>query len=188
MFRRQGAVAVVALVRFIGGRKPRSFLALLALLSLTACAEPVAEVAGPLEGVWRLEEVRNVDAQGEAVDVPVRASLVIFGQQHYSFIWRIGGEANPPFPERWSPTDDEKVDSFNTLRGNSGTYELSDSTLTLRPIVARGDVMGGHEAGEFRILADTVWLTLVALVSADDVPHPFFAGGGRVDLKLVRIE
>jgi len=100
---------------------------------------------------------------------------------------RVGNDTNPPFSEEWNPTDEEKVRSFNTLGGNAGYYEVEGSTLTIRPTVARGDVMGGHEVLQFEVSADTLRLTIVDVVSANGTHNGFYASGGRTHLRLVRL-
>jgi len=157
------------------------------LIALAGCSQQAVDAHGPFEGVWIFEAARDVDPSGSETSSLIRASQVIFAEHHYSIIWRVGGDANPPFSVIWQPTDAEKVESFNALRGNAGTYEIADSVLTIHPVVARGDVMGGYEMATFRVVADTLWLTMTDLVAADGTRHQFFADGGRIELRLLRV-
>ena len=60
------------------------------------------------------------------------------------------------------PTDAEKVAAFDSFIANSGTYELTDSTLTTRPMVAKTPNFMAGESLTFmyRVEADTLRLTL----------------------------
>ena len=63
-----------------------------AALSLASCS-PTAEVNdGGLEGVWQLEEMLIVGADGGATRSPLRASQYIFTDRHYSMMVRLGND------------------------------------------------------------------------------------------------
>ena len=156
--------------------------------SLTACSTTVEEsVDGGLEGVWQLVEMLIVGADGEATRSPLRASQYIFTDRHYSMMVRLGNDSLPPFNELWSPTDEEKAESFNRFGGNSGWYETDGSAMILHPVVARGDVMGGRELVDFDVSADTLRMAIIGLRSPDGTPNGFYESGGRTLLRLVRV-
>lgn len=156
-------------------------------LFLASCS-PTAEVHdGGLEGVWQLEEMLIVGADGQASRSPLRASQYIFTERHYSMLVRLGNDSLPPFNELWSPTDEEKAESFNRFGGNSGWYETDGSSMILHPVVARGDVMGGRELINFDVSADTLRLAIVGLRSPDGTPNGFYESGGRTLLRLLRV-
>jgi hypothetical protein len=157
------------------------------LVSLTACSGTVEETGGQLEGVWQLEEMLIVGADGQATRSPLRASLYIFTERHYSMMVRLGDDTLPPFTVLWSPTDEEKTESFDRLGGNSGSYETDGSSMVLSPIVARGDVMGGRELIDFNVSADTLRLAIVGLRSPDGTANQFYESGGRTLLRLLRV-
>lgn len=172
-------------------RKCQSGLALVctvvALGWLTACSQTVEEANGGLEGVWQLEEMLIVGVDGEATRSPLRASQYIFTESHYSMMVRLGNDSLPPFNSLWSPTDEEKAESFDRFGGNSGSYETDGSAMILHPVVARGDVMGGRELIDFDLSADTLRLAIIGLRSPDGTPNGFYASGGRTLLRLVRV-
>ena len=63
------------------------------------------------------------------------------------------------------PTDAEKVASWDTFIANSGTYEVMDSTITTRPIVAKSANLmaaGGPLTYTYRVMEDTLHLTFVS--------------------------
>jgi len=60
------------------------------------------------------------------------------------------------------PTDAEKLAAYDSFIANSGTYEVSGSTLTTRPIVAKNPnfMSGGSVTYTYEIEGDTLRLTL----------------------------
>jgi hypothetical protein len=115
---------------------------------------------GPLEGVWRATEIVATGANPSTIPNP-QASVYIFTRTHYSVL-RVTGAGPRALFETRRPTDEEKLVAYDTFVATSGTYELSGSTLTLRPIVAKTPnlMAGGSETFEVRVEGDTVWLTL----------------------------
>lgn len=174
-------------VASLRGRGQSTQCALILLACALGCSAPPAEMAHPIEGAWTIQDASVVDAAGVVSQVDVRASLYIFGPQYYSVMSRAGDDINPPFSQLWNPTDAEKVQSFDSFSGNAGRYEISGSMLTLYPVVARGDVMDGSVTSEFRILADTLWVTWTDLRAPDGTQNAFYAGGGRREQRLIRV-
>ena len=123
----------------------RSFvlLVLLLFLGVAACQQqapleqaiPEPETA-PLEGAWRFVGGQTVAASGETTEVTIHESLMLFTAGHYSIARSAGEEPIPPYAERWSPTDTEKVARMNSIVVNAGTYEATESSLVTRPLFA----------------------------------------------------
>jgi len=138
-------------------------------------------------GVWQVKEVARQGDSEKIADKPV-PSIFIFTPRYYSMVWVFGAEPRRPFAERWNPTDAEKIERFNSMVVNSGTYEINVSTLTAHPIVARiPDFMGGRLICEYHVENDIMQLKFVDEYSFDGVQAPWVASGGLV-LTLVRIE
>lgn len=176
-------------------------LTLVSLLALSACQQPATQSStqtgndrdereNVIEGVWRIVQAHTVDSQGESTNSYPQTNVVIFTTGHYTFVWTFCGEMRQPAAEHWNPTDEEKIEAFNTIIANTGTYELTDSTLVTRPISAKSHeyVGGGYSDYEYRVEGDSLYLTMKSLVSFDDVALDFFSGGGRDDFTLVRVE
>jgi len=56
------------------------------------------------------------------------------------------------------------VQAYDTFIANSGTYEISESILTTRPVMAKNPnfMTGSHSAvHSYRIEADSLWVTFV---------------------------
>ncbi len=159
--------------------------------TLTACQQ--SDNGGSdnqsLDGVWKIEEGKSVDAQGQTTSTNIQRSLVIFTGGHYSFVFTYGDEQRKLPAEHWNLTDAEKLDAHNTIIVNTGTFELTESKLVLRPVVARGEeFVGGYASHDYRLEGDTLYLEFTELVCVDGVANPFFSDGGRVHQKLVRVQ
>ena len=142
-----------------------------------------------LEGVWKIEEMTIVDANGQTTDVNVQRSLVIFTDSHYSFVYTSGDDLRKLPAEHWNETDAEKIDAYNTLVTNTGTYELTESKLVDRPIAALSEeFVGGHISFDYRLEGDTLYLVVTELVSVGGVQGDFASNSGRWNYKLSRIQ
>jgi hypothetical protein len=113
----------------------------------------------PLEGAWKLVEVVVTGDRAENTADP-QPSLFIFGQKHYSMMWIRGGEPRAPYKAE-VPTAEEKIKAFDSFTANTGTYDVSGSTISIRPLVARSPIFmnGGSSKYEFRVEGNNLWLT-----------------------------
>jgi hypothetical protein len=127
-------------------------------LGTTLMAQAVPR--GPLEGVWKVTEIVATGANAASPAEPP-ASVYIFTRAHYSILRATSAGPRALFKQR-QPTDAEKLAAYDSFVATSGTYELSETTLTLRPIVSKNPNLmgGGSETFRFRLEGDTLWLTL----------------------------
>jgi len=138
-------------------------------------------------GVWQVREIVRQDVARSHVEYPL-PSVFIFTEHHYSMMWLPSIESQRSFAERWNPTDQEKIERFNSLIVNAGSYEIKCSTLTAHPVVARiPDFVGGKLICEYRIENETMWLKFLDEYSFDGVQAPWVKGGG-LTLILERID
>ncbi len=171
----------------------RLHLSLFILLSITACApaaeEPVMQET--LEGAWRVTEESFESPAASWTNTSPQPSLYIFAEQHYSIMLVPSGSdggsqprelfpGNEPVLGSAEPTDAEKVAAYDSFIANSGTYEVSGSSLTTRPIVAKTPnfMSGGALTYMYQIEGDTLRLTL----------KPPWAPDTEQSLTLVRLE
>ena len=137
--------------------------------------------------MWQVKEVTRQGDSRQIGDRPF-SSIFIFTPRHYSMVWVFGSELQRSFAERWNPTDAEKIERFNSLVVNSGTYEITGSTLTAHPIVARiPDFIGGKLICEYSIEKNIMQLKFVDEYSFDGVQAPWVASGGLI-LTLARTD
>jgi len=145
----------------------------------------------PIEGVWKVTEIVVTGADASNVPNP-QPSLVIFTATHYSMMYVTDSQARKPFKAE-DPTNAEKIAAFDSFVANTGTYDLSGTTLTIRPVVARnpGFMAGGFDKYQFRIDGSTMTLTekstdLNALRDGRVVPSA--APVSETRLKLTRVQ
>ena len=133
-----------------------------ALLALTAFSTMLlAQTAGKksIEGAWKVTEIVVTGAGASNVASP-QPGLFIFTRGHYSMMMVQGSQPRALFKAE-EPTNEEKIAAFDSFMANTGTYEVSGSTITTRPIVARypNFMAGGFDKYQFRIEGNTLWLT-----------------------------
>ena len=127
------------------------------------------EQAKGVVGVWQVKEIARQGGSGPITDKPL-PSIIIFTRSHYSMVWVFDTEPPRSFATRWSPTDAEKIERFDSLVVNSGTYEVEGNVLTAHPIVARiPEFVGGTLTCEYRIENDVMELKFIDEYSYDGV-------------------
>jgi len=160
------------------------------MFSVTLAAQSGAR--GPLEGAWKVAEIVVTGAGASNVSNP-QPGLFIFTRTHYSYMWVPGNQPRPLFKAE-DPTNAEKTTAFDSFVANTGTYETSGTTLTIRPTVARvPNCMGGAAfmRFQFRVEGNTLTLTqksadVNCLIGARAVPSAAPANDTR--WKLTRVE
>lgn len=163
------------------------FLAL-SLLALAGCSADRRAAREPLEGTWRVAEIRRLGPDGQSADPSPQPGIIVFTARHYSMLWTPEGRRRLMFARRWQPTDAEKLASFDGLEASSGTWDDSGDVLTLHPIVSKvPDLMGGRLRCEYVLVGDSLWLTVTEVTARDGQRDPR-ACSCVTPLKLVRIE
>ena len=168
----------------------RSFPAsavLLGLIATVSCdqappPDPAAP-ANPLQGVWSLTTSDPGDGS-TAID-PSQPGLYIFAEGYYSAVYAPGAAPRMPSEITFQPTPEEMVAQHESIIVNTGTYEISGSIVTFRPIIAKSPgFVGGQATSEFRIDGDALTLTGRTVVGADGTSAPNVTGS----LTLRRVE
>ena len=154
-------------------------LALLALIVVAACgqsppADPPA-TASPLEGVWSM--TASDPGDGSPLIDPSQAGLYIFAEGYYSGVYAPGPDPRVPSETMFQPTPDEMLVQYETIIVNTGTYEISGSTVTFRPIIAKSPgFVGGQATAEFQVEGETLTLTFQTIVATDGTSAPDVEG------------
>lgn len=114
-----------------------------------------------LEGAWQTTEVEISGGDNAGTYSDPGASLVIYTGSHYSTMRNMG--ERPEYPELGQDaTDAQRVEQFNTFRGNTGSYTVSGSTITSTPMVARNpNIVGQSLEAEYMLSGDTLTVTSV---------------------------
>jgi hypothetical protein len=87
-----------------------------------------------LKGVWQVSEVTTTGPTAATTSSP-QPGLYIFTGKYYSAVVVTGDTPRPDLSEK--PTDAELLAAYTPFRGQSGTYEVSGTTVTLHPMVAK---------------------------------------------------
>ncbi len=163
------------------------------LLAATLSAELSAQGAsrGPLEGAWKVAEI-VVTGADESNTANPQPGLFVFTRRHYSAMWVPGNQPRTLFKAA-DPANEEKISAFDSFVGNTGTYELAGTTLTIRPMVARypNCMNGAFMTYQFRVDSNTLTLTqksteVNCLIGQRAVPYAGPASETR--WKLTRVE
>src|SRR5215472_1285872 len=109
-------------------------LVVVTMLAMTLAAQSGSS-RGPLEGTWKVTEIVVTGANSATTPNP-QPGLFIFTRTHYSFMRVAANEPRPLFKAE-AATNDEKLKAYDSFAGTTGTYDVSGTTLTIRPIVAR---------------------------------------------------
>src|SRR6267142_4030788 len=130
---------------------------LLVMFSVTVAAQSGSRRS--LEGAWKVAEIVVTGPDAFTTPNP-HPGLFIFTRTHYSVLLVPGKQPRALFKAE-TPTTAEKIAAFDSLAANTGTYEISDSTLTVRPMVAKiPNCMGGaFMKYQFRLEGNTLVLT-----------------------------
>ena len=150
---------------------PRFAFATVALAFMAnACqpSSPPAEQVNPLEGAWQISESSFTSPDTSYTITDPQPSLYLFAERHYSIMLVPVSEPRPlavgdaPIIGAVDPTDAEKVASWDTFIANSGTYEVTDSTITIRPMVAKSANLmaaGGPLTYTYHVMEDMLHMT-----------------------------
>ena len=139
----------VGVVPFIG----------LCVLALGGTA--AAQDAPSIEGAWKLVQQESLGPEGW-VDKDRQPSLIIFTDGYYSIMYVPGvqGKSKPRklFSDTANVTEAQKAEAWDTIRANSGTYEVSGSEIKFKVLVANHpNVMdGGSFERRFKVEGDTL--------------------------------
>lgn len=118
--------------------------------------------ASALEGAWRVTEMTTSGPGGGSVTAP-QPGLLLFTGGYYSYTLVTGDEPRP-VPPRGVATMEDLLNAWSPFTANAGTFEVSDSTMIRRPIVAKSPAAMGpgiFNAYTFHMSGDTLWITTV---------------------------
>lgn len=153
----------------------------LMMFAAVLSANPVlAQERTPIEGVWKIVEW----VEGGRTITSVQPSLFIFTKGHYSMLFLQTDQPRPGFPapqNRQNLTDAEKLARFEHWRpftAASGTYQVSGTTATLHPIIAKDRWAMSEQAVQ----------SFPFQLEGSDTLVVHFAPAVGIRVKLVRVE
>ena len=110
-----------------------------------------------LQGAWRVAEVTI----GGRILTSPQPGLLLFSGTHYSYTFVTSEEPRPDLPAG-AVTPEMLATVWNPFTANAGTFEVSGTTMTRRPIVAKSPAAmapGAFNEYTFQLSADTLWTT-----------------------------
>jgi len=160
----------------------------LLFVSAACLAQESTDRQSELIGVWRVAEVKTVTADGESTNTSPLPGLYIFTQGHYSAVWSISDTPRQMYADRWQPTANEKIAAYDSIVVNAGTYELDQSELITRPIMARVPGFGGGKAiWKYRIEGGILYLEMFEEYTKDGIRAEWL-DHVHFPIKLIRVE
>lgn len=152
-----------------------------AILSACTLAKPAPERTD-LRGVWKITELVSRAVGGEWKTLPINASVYIFTDEHYSYMFIPGAGPRRLYSgDPNEPSDAEKVGAYDTFVAASGTYVLSESKLALTALLHKNpnEMVGEHLTYAIEIDGNTLRMTIV---------NPPFSPGHERRTTLTRVE
>jgi hypothetical protein len=134
--------------------------ALVLVLVVTPHGVEAQSSAAGLEGAWRVVEVETTGPGARTVESP-QPGLLLFTGRYYSYTFVTSDTPRPPLPAG-PATAEDLATLWNPFTANAGTFEVSGSTMTRRPLVAKSpDAMatGVFNQYSFQLSGDTLWMT-----------------------------
>ncbi|MFC2084117.1 lipocalin-like domain-containing protein [Bacteroidota bacterium] len=142
----------------------------------------------PVEGVWVITEIKTDGPDYNYFNPTPQPSLIIFTEKYYSMVWMPGDKPPVDNKKKWYPTDEEKINSFNSIIVNSGDYIIRDTTIITYPKVAKtNEFIGGSATYSFEFVDDTLLLKLLDTYSHDGVQDLEILKY-RTSLKLLKVD
>ena len=157
------------------GRKMRKTVISLAIAVTGLSLAFTAQAQDALNGVWKVEEMTIEDAENPGPFTDLPPSLYIFTDGYYSIMSILGDGSRPDFQPGDDVSDEDTIAAYNTFLANSGSYEVSGSTITFNIMIARvPGVVGATGPGvmaEYSLDGDTLTMTQAQLGGAGNVIH-----------------
>ena len=161
--------------------KPKFFIATVTVF-LLAASTTSAQKKSPVEGVWKLIEWRE---HGDISTSPQPGLIFLTKGYHSVTVLMSPRTGVEPPRERGKLTDAEKIERFEHWKsfiGISGTYEVKNSMLIMRPIVAKSlweMNRKAPQASRFKLEgANTIWV----------LPTEASAMAGGLQMKFRKVE
>jgi hypothetical protein len=160
-----------------------TFMTLVAAGTLVR-ADGAGQSARGLQGVWQITEFNLTGPTPRTIALPEpRANLVIFTARHYSRVEVQAETPRPPIADIAKATADELRATWGPFVGEAGTYEVSGSSVTMKPIASKNPaIMGPGIFITYSFKIDGNALTMTQERNqAGPFPNPF-------TIKAVRVE
>lgn len=150
--------------------------------AVAGCADGLQSRDSPatrLVGAWRIVEATRVTPDSSWTNHDPQPGLYIFTDRHFSIMLIPGDSVRQDILPDATPG--QRLAAFDDFIADAGTYEATDTLLTMRNMIAKiPDVMSSGAGGPYRY-----W------ISGDTLTLRFSAGwaaGGVTTYRLLRLE
>lgn len=147
----------------------------LCALLLTSGIAPAQQESTSLRGAWQVTKVQMTGPNARTVTNP-QPGLYLFTGKYFSLMMVMGNHTrpiHPTLPEMPKATSQEILAVYGPYVANTGTYEVTGSTLVMHPIVSKNpELMGGSVTYSFKIQRNTLTLKMVKMSMGASVPPP----------------
>ena len=161
-------------------RKLASFFAISVFVA--SCAPEAGSVTGDhqgLLGTWLITETTRTQGDSTWVNDSPQPGLYIFSQHHFSLML-IPGDS-PRVEWQGAGTPAERLAAFENFVADAGSYEATDSVITMSNIIAKlpwAMNLGGGGPYQYRLDGDSLSLSF----------GPGWMGESKIKYRLVRLE
>ncbi len=147
--------------------------------SCTPGARPVREQSSGLLGAWLIVETTRTTPDSAWMNENPQPGLYIFTDRHFSIMLIPGDSPRTNLFPNAPP--EQRLAAFEDFIADAGSYEATDTLLTMRNVIAKvPDVMNSGAGGPYRYWLDGDTLTLSFTAG--------WAAGGETIYRLVRLE
>ena len=156
--------------------------AMAALVATMGCDARVQDEAGgpdALVGAWLITEMTTTTPDSTWTNDNPQPGLYVFTDRHFSLMLIPSSEPRALFPD--DPSAEERLAAYDNFVSDAGTYEFTDSVLTMHNIIAKvPNFMNGGAGGPYRytLKGDSLLLTFSG----------GWARGGEITYHLVRLK
>ena len=151
-------------------------VAAVAALTAVLSALLLGQSTPSIQGVWRVTEVTTTGPNA-STDTSPQPGLYIFTRKHYSLVRDSSMNPRMAIDSR-NVTAPDALAAFGPFIAQSGTYDMSGTTLTVTPVVAKFPANGNYTPSRwsFELEGDDT-LSVTSLI-----------GGNPTTVRMTRVE
>ena len=164
-------------------------LIIISAIPFSGCSPSGAGQVDPLEGAWQMTSNFRVAADGTRTPLKPQENLFIFSDGYYSIAYALGDQPFPDYATKFSATDEEKAARMSSITVNTGTYTVSGSKMTLRPLFALvPEFVGGSAEVDYEVSGDVLTIQWRRVLSKEGLENPNLSQGNWSERTLVRLK